>query len=75
MSWKQDYLSRAERIAAMPHTSKSFMEQWNRLEDDIQGKLALWQCADLFDFVADIPCQGSMIILEMMPYDLPQSDM
>jgi len=77
MSWKHDYLERAQHIANMQQCigSPDWELAWAALEDDIQGKLALWQCADLYDFVAEIPCQGSIIIMQMLPYDLPQSDM
>lgn len=75
MGWKHDYLARANRIANTPHASIEFQKSWNALEDDIQGRLALWQCADLYDFVAAIPCQGSLVIMQMLPEDLPASDM
>lgn len=76
MSWKHEYLERAQRIANMQQciSSPDVQLAWASLEDDIQGKLALWQCADLYDFVADIPCQGSLVIMEMLPDDLPTAD-
>ena len=74
MSWKHDYLARANRIAAMSVYDAKYAETWNALEDDILGKLAMWQCADLYDFAASIPCQGSMVIISMMPEDLPHAD-
>ena len=53
MSWKHDYLERAQHIANMQQCigSPDWELAWAALEDDIQGKLALWQCADLYDFV------------------------
>jgi hypothetical protein len=74
MSWKHSYLERAQRLAATPATSPDFQREWNSLEDDILGKLALWQAADLYDFVAAIPGQGSMVIISMMPDDLPHGE-
>jgi hypothetical protein len=74
MSWKHSYLKRAQRLAATPVTSPDFQRDWNSLEDDILGKLALWQAADLYDFVAAIPGQGSMVIISMMPDDLPHGE-
>jgi hypothetical protein len=40
----------------------------------LEGKLALWQAADLYDFVAAIPGQGSMVIISMLPDDLPHGE-
>jgi hypothetical protein len=74
MPWMHTYLERAQRVAATPVTSPSFQHEWNSLEDDILGKLALWQAAALYDFVAAIPCQGSMVIISMMPEDLPHAE-
>jgi hypothetical protein len=74
MSWKHDYLERAQRVAATPVTSPDFQLEWYSLEDDILGRLALWQAAALYDFVAAIPYQGSMVIISMMPEDLPHAE-
>lgn len=77
MSWKHEYLERAQRIANMQESlcSPDVKLAWAALEDDILGKLALWQCAELYDFVAQIPCQGSMVIISMLPDDMPTADM
>ena len=72
--WMHEYLERAQRIADMPKThgmiancSAQALADWDALEDDILGKLTISQCKALIDFVMDIPCQGSMVILSMMP--------
>lgn len=75
MSWKHYYLERAQSLGNMDTDSPKYWQLWYALEDDIKGKLALFQVADLYDFVADIPCQGSMVIMAMLPDDMPQSDM
>lgn len=76
MSWKHSYLERAQRIANMQHciSSPDMVLEWNSLEDDILGKLSLDMAAALYDFVAEIPCQGSMVIMAMLPEDLPSAD-
>jgi len=63
MSWKHDYLERANSIACMDTLSIEYMDAWNKLEDDILGKLAVWQCKDLYNFVCDIPTQGAITIM------------
>ena len=74
MSWKHSYLERAQRLAALPATSPEFQRDWYALEDDIRGRLALWQASALYDFVAEIPCQGSCIVMAMLPEDLSWGD-
>lgn len=79
MSWMHTYLERAQRIANMQQCGAWFYNDmvpaWNELEDDILGKISLDQAAALYDFVAEIPCQGSMVIMAMLPDDLPTADM
>ena len=75
MSWKHDYLEQAQSLANKDQSDPDYWVCWHALEDSIRGKLALFQVADLYDFVADSPCQGSMVIMAMLPDDMPQSDM
>lgn len=77
MSWMHTYLERAQRIANMQQciSSPDMVLAWNSLEDDILGKISLEMAAQLYDFVAEIPCQGSMVIMSMLPDDLPTADM
>lgn len=72
--WMHEYLERAQRIAETPAprdmigaSSAQAVAAWNALEDDILGKLSISQCKALIDFVMETPCQGSMVILSMMP--------
>jgi hypothetical protein len=69
MAWMNEYLDRAQQYANMP-TGPEASAIWNDLEDDILGKLSLDQAAQLFDFVMATPCQGSMVIMTMLPDDL-----
>jgi len=66
MSWKHDYLERANSIACMDTLSIEYMDAWNKLEDDILGKLSIWMCKDLYNFVSEIPTQGAIIIFCML---------
>jgi hypothetical protein len=68
-----EYLDRAQRYANMP-TGPESLVIWNDLEDDILGKLSLDQAARLFDFVMATPCQGSMVIMAMLPDNIPNAD-
>lgn len=69
MSWKHEYLERAQRIANMP-TSPERDKAWNELEDDILGKISIQMASDLYDFCIDIPCAGSMVVMDMLPYEV-----
>ena len=72
MSWKHTYLERAQRIANMQQaiSSPDVTLAWASLEDDILGKLSIEMASELYDFVLDVPCQGSMVIMAMLPDDL-----
>lgn len=65
MSWKHEYLERAQRIAHMPRGVEA-NKAMRELEDDILGKLALWQASDLEEFAYQLPCQGSLVILQIL---------
>lgn len=70
MSWMNDYLDLAQRIARMPMGHAETTRHWNRLEDDILGKLTIAQCEKLRDYALAIPCQGSGVILAILPADI-----
>ena len=74
MSWKHTYLERAQRLSNMAPFSYEFQESWNALEDDILGKLSLEMASELFDLAMAVPCAGSMVIMSMMPDDLPTKE-
>lgn len=74
MSWKHTYLQRAQSLAAMSPWTEEYHKLWGDLEDDILGKLSLDMAADLFDFAMTVPCQGSMVLMCMMPDDLPTKE-
>ena len=69
-TWKINMLDRAQRIAQMSSTDPEYLTAWNELEDDIHGKISIWQARQLADFVMGIHCQGSMVILAMLPDDI-----
>lgn len=69
-TWKHDYLERAQHIIAMYNTNRAVNEHIIavlELQDDIQGKLAIWQARDLLHFVMDIPGQASSLIMSLIP--------
>lgn len=72
-TWKHEYLERAQHIIAMRSGGAQInaaMMLEAQLEDDIQGKLAIWQCRDLLDFVSDIPGQASWLIQSYIPLEV-----
>lgn len=72
MSWKHEYLERAQHIIALRNSlaSPDVTVAEALLEDDIQGKLAIWQARDLLYFVQDIPGQASYLIMDMIPLEV-----
>lgn len=72
MSWKHEYLERAQHIIALRNSlaSPDVTVAEALLEDDIQGKLAIWQARDLLYFVQDIPGQASYLIMGMIPLEV-----
>ena len=72
-TWKHDYLERAQHIIAMRNGGAQInaaMLLECQLEDDIQGKLAIWQARDLLYFVMDIPGQASSLIMSLIPLEV-----
>ena len=73
MSWKHEYLERAQHIIAMRNSIASpdvTLAECN-LADDIQGKLAIWQCVDLLDWLQGMPySQASGLLMDMLPLDV-----
>lgn len=72
-SWKHDYLGRAQHIIAMRNSisSPDVSLAETSLEDDIAGKLAVWQCLDLLDWLNDMPySQASGLLMSFMPESL-----
>jgi hypothetical protein len=67
MSWKNKYLERAQSLSFMNMRDGGYTRLWNELEDDILGKLSLTQARELYEFAVDVPCQGSMVIMAMLP--------
>lgn len=70
MTWMNDLLDRAQRIANMAPASDETTREWNALEDHILGKLYAYQCEQLRDFALAVPCQGSCVLLAMLPRDI-----
>lgn len=72
MPWTYDYLIRAQHIANMQGgiSSPDVALAWASLEDDILGKLSIEQARELWDFVIDIPCQGSLVIMQILEGEL-----
>lgn len=62
-----DLHARAQNIAQLGRLTPEFQAKWNALEDDILGKLTLDQCAALRTYAMDMPAQGSMVLLAMLP--------
>ena len=74
MSWKHDYLARAQHIIAIRNTvqgvNEAILEELE-LEDAIQGKLAIWQCVDLLNWLQEMPySQASGLLMSMLPLDV-----
>lgn len=72
-TWKHDYLERAQHIIVMRNGGAQIntaMLLEDKLEDDIQGKLAIWQARDLLHFVMDIPGQASSLIMSLIPLEV-----
>lgn len=71
-TWKHEYLERAQHIIAMRNSiaSPDVTLAECQLEDDIQGKLAIWQARDLLHFVMDIPGQASDLIMGLIPLEV-----
>ena len=78
MSWKHEYLDRAQAIAVKRRSMENKdlialedMQEYIDLEDDVQGKLAIWQCVDLLDWLYEMPyTQASIILTSMIPLDV-----
>lgn len=73
MSWKHDYLARAQHIIAMRNSiaSPDVTLAEAQLEDAIQGKLAIWQCVDLLDWLQEMPySQASGLLMSMLPLEV-----
>jgi hypothetical protein len=74
MSWKHEYLERAQHIIAVRASASQIntaMLLEDKLADDIQGKLAIWQCVDLLDWLQDMPySQASGLLMDMLPLDV-----
>ena len=69
--WKHDYL---ERACALVSSKSYYGEAWNKLEDDILGKLSIEQARELWLFCEEIPWEAATIIMSMLPPDLPGFD-
>ena len=70
MSWKHEYLERAQRIIAMRNTVAPLVVAFEEadLEEDLAGKLTVWQCIDLLDWLMEMPySQASGLLMALMP--------
>lgn len=70
MSWKHNYLERAQHIIAMRNciSSPDVLLAETLLEEDMHGKLAIWQCIELLDWLQDMPySQASGLLMSFMP--------
>jgi hypothetical protein len=77
MSWKNEYLSRAQRICTLRSTLSSVDDVTEinlleiSLEDDLAGKLSVFQCLELLDWVQDMPySQSTGMLMSLMPKSL-----
>ena len=70
-TWKHEYLERAQHIIAMRNGGAQInaaMLLEYQLQDDMAGKLAVWQCCDLLDWLQEMPySQASGLLMALMP--------